>query len=923
MSTPPADPLARRAGTGATRYVGQRVPRKEDGRLLTGHGRFVDDVVVPGMLHVAFVRSPLASGVIRAIDAHAARALPGVVAVYTQADLARRPLTMLSFFLAPLEIEVTALANGRVAYVGEPVALVIAQSRAIAEDGASLVDVAYAPTPPVVSLDEALRAPPIHPDAHDNIAAEIGDALEPALECRLDGAPHRLEHKVRHARVSQSPMETRGVLASADGPDELTLHIACSSPHLVARWVSTALGLPETAIRVFARDVGGSFGLKNHPWKEECAVILAALLLGRPLKWIEDRWEALTASCQAREQEMTLTLGYDEAGTLLASYADYAINNGAFPQGADANIAVQMFLWSCYRMPAHGFTARGLFTNTNGLAAYRGPWAMETLARETALDRIARERGLEPVEIRRRNLIRRSELPVTSAMGVPIEDISAAECLERLLQEIDLPAFRAEQAEARKAGRYLGLGIATYVEPTGAAGAIPVCTGELAQVRIEPTGKVSATLSTHSQGHGTATTMAQLIAEELGVRYEDVTVFEGDNAGGGFSPGATGSRQGVIAGGAAIATSRTLAAKVRALAAHLLNASPAAIRIDDGIVRVEGAEEMTRSLAEIAAIAYGEPDRLPPGMASGLEAQERYQPPPMTLTSAAHAAIVEVDTDTGIVTIRRWISVEDCGTVIHPAVVEGQIAGGLAQAIGTVLLEEIGHDAQGNSDAATYKDYLLPTIHDVPTFEFVHAAIPSQTTGGMRGVGEGGAIIGPPTLVNAIADALAPFGPVPVDLPLTPTKLMSVIEGRDLTPGPAVKAKPSSAPRPDARAPSNDLAPREVGQAPAPVGNASPLSSPAPIDGEWDMVLSTPMGPQAMVMRIARDGDLVAGELRSSEGAMAFTGTCDGARVAFELKVTKPMKITLKYDLTCRGDSVAGTCKMGIFGKAKVKGSRR
>lgn len=915
-----SDPLSQ-AGPGATRYVGKRVPRKEDGRLLTGRGRFVDDVVLPGMLHCAFVRSPIAHGRIRAIDIGTALALPGVAAILTQSDLDARPVKMLSFFLAPLEIAVTPLADGRVAYAGEPVALVIAASRAIAEDAASLVEVDYEPLPPVVTMAEAVNAPPIHPGTDDNIAAGIGDEIDEELQAILDKAPHRIDYRVTHARVSQSPMETRGIVVSPDGPEELTLHATCSSPHMIARWVSMALGLPETAIRVFAKDVGGSFGLKNHPWKEECAVIVAGLLLGRPLKWIEDRWESLTASCQAREQDMTLSLAYDDSGKLLGSYADYAVNNGAFPQGADANIAVQMFLWSCYRMPAHGFTAKGWFTNTNGLTAYRGPWAMESLIRETALDRIARERGLEPVEIRRRNLIRREELPVTSAMGVPIDDISTAECLDRLMEEIDLPAFRAEQAEARKTGRYLGLGIAAYVEPTGAAGSIPVCTGEMAQIRIEPTGKVSATLSTHSQGHGTATTMAQLIAEELGVRYEDVTVFEGDNAGGGFSPGATGSRQGVIAGGAAIETSRILAGKIRALAAHLLNASPDSIRIEDGMVRVEGAEEMSRSLGEIAAIAYGEPDRLPPDMMSGLEAQHRYQPPPMTLTSAAHAAIVEVDADTGFVTIRRWISVEDCGTVIHPAVVEGQIAGGLAQAIGTVLLEEAGYDAQGNATAATYKDYLLPTIHDVPQFEFVHANIPSRTVGGMRGVGEGGAIIGPPTLVNAIADALAPFGEVPVNLPLTPTRLMSVIERRDLS-APRPETVPDPAPA-KPREGSGDAMQVDPAAAIMPGGSAAALAAAGSIDGEYDMVLSTPMGPQEMVMRLQRDGGTVSGDLSSPEGAMDFTGTYDEGRVLFDLKVTKPMKITLKYDLAISGDNVAGTCKMGIFGKAKVKGRKR
>jgi carbon-monoxide dehydrogenase large subunit len=288
-------------------------------------------------------------------------------------------------------------------------------------------------------------------------------------------------------------------------------------------------------------------------------------------------------------------------------------------------------------------------------------------------------------------------------------------------------------------------------------------------------------MSTHSQGHGTESTMAQVIADQLGVAYEDVTVFEGDSSRGGFGPGAAGSRQGVIGGGACRRAAALLKDKVKRVAAHILDADPESITVENGVVIVAGAESKTRSLRQIAEIAYGEPARLPPGTESGLEAQYRYDPPPVTFTSAAHACIVEIDADTGFVKIKRWLSCEDCGTIINPAVVEGQIAGGLTQAIGAVLLEEAGYDARGNPLAVTYKDYLLPAISDVPDFEYVHACTPSKSEGGFRGVGEGGAIIGPPTLVNAIADALSPFGEVPLELPLTPTKILELIERRPLT----------------------------------------------------------------------------------------------------------------------------------------------
>ncbi len=904
-------PGDRSAGILTGKYIGQRVHRKEDPRLLTGHGQFVDDVSVPGQLHVAFTRSPVARANIISISSDYARDVPGVHAIYTQQDLAEFDVTMLAFFLSPPDVKTTPLADGRVAYVGEPVVMVIADSRAIAEDAASLVEVEYAEETPLVTIDDARHGAPVHPGTEDNISAQMGEEeIDEDLEALLQAAPLRLTHKVVHQRISQSPMETRGILADPEGPKELTLYITCQSPHAVERWTSLALGKPDMAIRVIAKDVGGAFGLKNHPWKEEVAVILAALKFRRPLKWIEDRYENLIGANQAREQEMTLQIGLDNDGKLLASHGDYSCNNGAFPQLSECNIAVHMFMWAAYKMPAYGFLTRGWYTNTVGYAAYRGPWAMESLARETALDVAARRLGIDPIDIRRNNLVTLSEQPAMSCMQIPLEDVTPAECLEKLLGYFDVSAFRREQAEAREQGRYLGLGFATYIEPTGAAGAMPIMTGELAQVRIEPTGKVTATMSTHSQGHGTQTTMAQIFADRLGVAYEDVSVFEGDSSRGGFSPGAAGSRQGVIAGGAAILAADKLAEKVRTLAAHLLQAEAAAIVIDDGRISVAGHPDKSISLAELANIAYGEPDRLPPGMESGLEAQHRYQPPPMTFASAANACVVEVDRDTGFVKILRWISSEDCGTPLNPAVVEGQVSGGLAQAIGMVLLEEVGFDERGNPTAATYKDYMMPAISDIPTFEFVHANTPSQSVGGMRGVGEGGAIIGAPTLVNAIADALAPFGEVEVNLPLTPAKLLSVMEGRDLTP-PKVAAPVAVAP----------VTPAAVAE-PAPAADAE-AAGPVVIDGDWKMILSTPMGPQEMQGHFETSGDNLSGYLSSPEGQMEFTGSVvNGNNLVFDLKVTKPMKITLKYNLLIDGDKITGKCKMGIFGSAKLTGER-
>ncbi|GFE87655.1 xanthine dehydrogenase [Steroidobacter agaridevorans] len=886
--------------------IGRRLPRKEDARLLTGRGTFVDDVVFPGMLHVAFVRSPIARGRIRSLDISTARDLPGVLAVLTATEIDRFNAKLLTFFFTPpAEFPFPLLARDRVAHVGEPIAMVVAQDRYIAEDAASLVTVEYEEETPVVTIAEAMRAPPIHTGADSNVGAVIGVEQDEDLEAAMASAPYLLTRTVRHQRIAQSPMETRGVVASKQG-DELLVHISCQSPHLVARYLSHALDQPHLSIRVIAKDVGGGFGFKNHPWREEMSVIVGCMLLGRPLKWIEDRWENLVAACQAREQEMTVRIGLDRDGKLLASHSDYSLNSGAFPQVPDANVAVHMFMWAAYKMPQCGFYSRAWYSNTAGLGAYRGPWGMESLARETLLDVAARELGIDPVEIRRRNLITKADQPCTTPLGIPLEDITPAECLEKLLEKFDVTAFRAEQAAARQEGRYLGLGIAAYIEPTGAAGSMAPMTGEFVQLRIEPTGTVTALMSTHSQGHGTQSTMAQVIADQLGVAYEDVQVFEGDSSRGGFGPGAAGSRQGVIGGGACRRAAALLKEKVVRVAAHIFNVSAESIAIDNGIVHIAGAEKQARSLRQIAEIAYGEPSRLPPGMESGLEAQYRYDPPPVTYTSAAHACVVEVDVDTGFVKIRRWLSCEDCGTIINPAVVEGQIAGGLAQAIGAVLLEETGYDDRGNPLAVTYKDYLLPSIADVPDFEYLHACTPSQSEGGFRGVGEGGAIIGPPTLVNAIADALAPFGEVPLDLPLTPPKLLAVIEGRPLA-KPA--EKPATQPMPEPIAsPAEEVTPhREAGVL---------------VDGSWKMVLATPMGPQPMTGHFETQGGVLKGTLASDQGSQDFEGTVTGNLLKWEMKVTKPMPLTLKYELLIDGDTLFGKAKLGIFGTAKVTGQR-
>lgn len=773
MNAPTDVPMA------AARFTGERVPRKEDRRLLTGRGTFVDDVTMPGMVHATFVRSPIAKGRIVAIDSVAARALPGVRAVYTAADLDlyQAKLTGLYGSAEAKVPDIWPLAKGDVRHVGDPVAIVIADDRYIAEDGAALVLVDYDAADPIVTIDDAVSGASVHDSLDSNLAQALATPDDPSLEAVFAGAAHVVSGTIVHQRQAHVPMETRGIVAARQGSGEMLVHASCQSPHMVARYLELTFALPDLHFRVLSKDVGGAFGLKVQPWREEVAIVAAALIIGRPVKWIEDRLENLTASNQAREQDVTVRLAFDAEAKLLAAEVDYRCNIGAYAHGADPNTLAMMMFPGPYRLPHYKFRAQAFYSNTVGQAAYRGPWAMESLMRETLLEKAARQIGIDSVELRRRNLIRADEQPFQMASGFVLDRVTPGETLDKVVAHLDLPAFRAEQAAARDQGRYLGLGFAVYVEPTTMAFG-GILSSDVADIRIEPTGKVTATISTHSQGHGTQTTMAQLVADTLGVDIKDVSVMEDDSSRGGFGPGAGGSRQAVSGGGATLIASGKLADKIRAIAAHVLNASPDSVTLAGGKVLVAGVAEMASTVREIAEIAYYQTERLPPGMEPGLEARYRYRPPPIVYSNASHACVVEVDIETGMVAILRWIACEDCGPMINPAIVEGQIAGGVVQGIGGVLYEQASYDAQGNPTAVTFKDYLIPTAHDVPEIEFLHIVTPSASEGGFKGVGEGGAIVGPPTLVNAIADALAPFGADCLHLPLSPPRILAEIAGR-------------------------------------------------------------------------------------------------------------------------------------------------
>jgi carbon-monoxide dehydrogenase large subunit len=536
-------------------------------------------------------------------------------------------------------------------------------------------------------------------------------------------------------------------------------------------------GVPEHLVRVRGADVGGGFGQKYFVQRDELTVIAAARHLGCAIKWIEDRRENLIASVHARSDVATVKIAVDADGRLTGAHLDHIEDCGAYPVGGHGGVGpfVAMLFPGPYRLPKMGFTSTSVWTNTCGRGAYRGPWMFESVAREEILDLVARDVGVDPLELRRRNVIGTDELPYTTAMGMPLDHVTPAETLEQAVEIIGYDDFRAEQRRAfEHEGRLLGVGIGLYVEPTSmASGPIGV---ETATVRVQPSGTVTVLLGTGSHGQGVETTMAQVVAEFVGVDIDVVVVVQGDTASAPFGAGTGGSRTAVVAGGAARAASTEVRDKAVQIAAHLLEAAPEDLEIEDGQVAVRGTPSRGIALAEVARVAYNSPAELPEGITPGLEATVSYQAPPITWSNACHACTVEVDAGTGIVTILRYVVSEDCGVMINPMIVEGQIAGGVVQGIGGVLYEHLVYDEWGTPLTTTFLDYLVPTATEVPEIEYGHVETRSPTPGGHKGMGEGGAIGSPPAVFNAVADALALRGAKVTEQPLTPSRILAALD---------------------------------------------------------------------------------------------------------------------------------------------------
>jgi carbon-monoxide dehydrogenase large subunit len=763
-------------GTPREAFIGRSIPRREDRRLLTGQGQFIADLVLPRMLHAALVRSPVAHARIRAIDLSRAAAAPGVVRTLsgaellqilgpvsdTQLSLPRKWATSVQHrFLNPQQ---PLLAYDKARHVGEALAVVVAESRYAAEDAAELVTCDLEPLPAVVDAEAALG--PVAPIIHEAFATNrIGEFTigKGDVDAALARAPHRLQRRFYHHRYAGSPMECRGVASAYDQrTDSLTIWSATQVVHWVRREAATTLRLPEARIRCLALDVGGGFGLKGHVYPEDLLIPFLARMIGRPVRWIEDRREHFMCSCHSRDQLHDVEVGFDTEGRITALRDHFIFDCGAWnPVGAGIPYNTAAHLAGPYRIP--NLSVRGEIAVTNKVpnAPYRGAGRPEaTFAMERMMDLVAGTLGLEPSEVRRRNMIPADEMPYHAGIpyrdGEPIVydggDYQGA--LQKALDAVGgVAAFRDRQLKAREHGRYLGLGIGCYVEGTG------VGPFESAMVRIDPSGKIHLSSGACAQGQGMETIFSQIVADTWAVKPDDVIVSLADTSVIATGFGTIASRSTVTVSAAVHYASERLRRKVFAIGSNLLECAVEDLELRNGGVGIVGVPGAEVTLSRVALAARpGWDHARPPGVEAGLEETCYYEPPTVTWSYAVHVAVVEVDGDTGGLRIEQYVIAHDCGVVINPMLVEGQVVGGAAQGLGGALYEELVYDAEGQLLTGSFMDYLLPTAREIPPMQVVHLHSPSRLNPlGVKGLGEGGAIAPPVAIANAAADALAPF----------------------------------------------------------------------------------------------------------------------------------------------------------------------
>ena len=772
----------------AFRSIGKPLPRKEDRRLLTGQGRFLDDIKIPGALHAVFIRSPHAHARIRSIDTSAAQQAPGVITIVTGQDLAQWtvPLRMAPPIEGLLPVEVATLPLAKVRFNGDPVACVVARDHYQAEDAAELVEVDYEPLAAVVDIDTALAgdAPKVDDGLPGNLVSRQtftgGDPAQGFAK-----AAHVIEAEFRSHRQTHLPIETRGILAQwDDGRQHLTVHTGNQAPHPYRTALAARLKLTESQVSVIVPDTGGGFGQKIALLREELTVAALARQLKRPVRWREDRLENLLAALHARENIARARAAVTKEGRLLALELELLEDFGAYcfyPANYLARV-IAMILTGPYRVQNYAFDVKVLLSNKCGNGPMRAPMAITTWIMDGTLDAIARELNLDPVAVRKINMLRDGDFPYTMTTGPALEDINPYESLERGLAEIDYEGFRTAQAQDRTKGVYRGLGIASVVESTTYGSAfyksagIPGSGHECARVQIEPSGAVRASVGLMGTGQGYETTFAQTVAEGLGVDPLQVSIELGNTDVAPYGMGARGARGGTAGGGVAYLAALDLRAKVLNIAAALLSLnSPRELSLADGqIVRfVNGQWQPTGlSLQDIARTAYLDPLKLPAGMEPGLIVVKAYNPPPLTFSNATHFCEIELNIHIGEIAIQRYLIVENCGTVVNPMIVEGQQVGATVMGLSGTLYEHVVYDEYGQNLTGTLADYMVMTADRAPKIEIIHMHTPNKNTpAGIKGMAEGGVMGAIAALGNAVNDAMKPFGVVMQTHPLTPAAI--------------------------------------------------------------------------------------------------------------------------------------------------------
>lgn len=754
-----------------TRFIGGRQERREDREILSGEAIYIDDMSPPETIHAAILRSQYAHAEIEAIDTGDAKAMDEVVAVYTAADIADADVAP----AIPIDAELPGqkerprpvFASDVVRYAGEPLAMVLADGRYAAHDALGRIDVSYDRLEAVTDADEALRAgaPAVHEEVPDNLGLDWEYGDEAAVDDAFAAASHTVSIEVENQRLHPDPIEPRGMVVEFDpATDELDVHMTTQMPHVERGLFASMLRHPEEKIRVSAPNVGGAFGVKALPYPEHVAVTWAAMTVERPIKWIATRSESHLADHHGRAYRTRGEFALDDDGDILGFQTNATMNMGAYMVYATTPwLRYEMLSSGSYRIPAiHGHTTAA-FTNTSPVAPYRGAGRPEIIYLiERLIDRAADELNIDPTEIRRRNYIPPDAFPYDTPVSTTYDSGNYESALEKALETIGYDAWRERQAAAREEGRYLGIGVASFVEDTGQDPGVP----ESGRVTLDEDGDVRIACGTADQGQGHETTFAQLVAVELGVDEATVDVHEGSSEAVEVGAGTFGSRS-VAVGGSAIAESaREVRENARGLAAHRFEVDSEDVAFEDGEFFVQGVPERSIHIQEIATrAANGE---FPTAVDSDLTATTVYDPENHAFAFGTHAAVVEVDPDSGEITFEEYVAVDDCGVQINPKIVEGQVHGGVAQGIGQALYEQAVYDDNGALISGSLMDYTVPKAEHIPELTVEETVTPSPHNPiGAKGVGEGGAIVAPPTVVNAVVDALSPFGVEHVDMPLT------------------------------------------------------------------------------------------------------------------------------------------------------------